>query len=351
MVAAGPSMVRSAQPPAAVGRAKCWRFRCDFAQDKRRGLKRPDMPRRSPATLLALFALLSACASPDDGAPRTAQAECVFGAGDASPLRGATGTVVAGYVNGEPAKLEVSTGLGLTGVLPGSVQAFGLPTDPVRRTGFGAPGSGDVRQNVTVRSLRVGGQDWGGRSLAVRPYFMPDGSPPAFDAMIGADLLRETELELDLPARRVAFHARRGCRPGAPPWAPASSVPMEVQNHGTPFVVARVNGHPVRALIHSGNNATAMTRRLADRLGVARDDAAGRRVRSHGTDPRVSHGQEARVSELAVGQEVLRDFPVVVTADGTGSPEELVLGQDWLRRRKVWLSFGSRRLFLAQAGE
>ena len=32
------------------------------------------------------------------------------------------------------------------------------------------------------------------------------------------------------------------------------------------------------------------------------------------------------MKEIAVGQEVLRDLPVVVTADGTGGPEELVLG-------------------------
>ncbi|CAA9247283.1 MAG: hypothetical protein AVDCRST_MAG08-1919 [uncultured Acetobacteraceae bacterium] len=309
------------------------------------------MPRQPSAILVALFAALSACASPTDGAPRTAQEECVFGAGDVSPLRGSTGMVVAGSVDGQPAMLEVSTGLGLTSVLPGSVQALGLRTDPGRRSGFGAGAGSDVRQNVRVRSLRVGGQDWGDRSVAVRPFFMPDGSPPAFDAMIGANLLRETELELDLPARRVAFHPRRNCRPGPPPWAPASSVPMDVQNHGSPVIVARVNGHAVRALIHSGNNATVMTRRLADQLGLARADAAGRRVRSHGTHPGVSRGQEFRVDELGVGQEALRNVPVVVTADGTGSTEELVLGQDWLRHRKVWLSFGGRRLFLARAGE
>lgn len=240
--------------------------------------------------------------------------------------------------------------LGLSSVLPGSVRSLGLPTDPVRRTGFGAPGSGDVRQNVMVRSLRVGGQDWGGRSLAVRPYFMPDGSPPGFDAMIGADLLRETELEIDLPARRVAFHARRNCRPGAPPWKPAGSVPMDLQAHGSPVVAVRVNGQEARALIQSGNNATVMSRRLAERLGVTRADAAGRQVRSRGTDAGVSRGQEFRVRELSVGEEVLQDLPVVVTADGTGSPHEMVLGQDWLRHRKVWFSFGSRRLFLAPVG-
>jgi predicted aspartyl protease len=284
-------------------------------------------------------------------APRAAQQECVFGTGDASPLRGPAGTVVAGFVNGQPALLEVSTGLGLTSVLPGSVQALGLPTDPVRRTGFAGRAGEPPRQNVVARSLRVGGQDWTDRSLAVRPYFMPDGSPPAFDAMIGANLLRETELEIDLPARRIAFHARRGCRPGAPPWAPAGSVPMDLQNHGAPVVVARVNGHAVRALVHSGNNATTMSRRLADQLGLVRADAAGRRVRSHGTDAAVSRGQEFRVDEIAVGQEVLRNVPMVVTADGTGGPEDLILGRDWLRHRKVWLSFGGRRLFLARAGE
>ncbi len=310
------------------------------------------MTRRSSTPLFALFALLSACASSMEGAaPRTAQEECVFGAGDVSPLRGPAGVVVAGFVNGEPAMLAVSTGLGLTSVLPGSVQALGLLTDPLRQTGFTGRGGDAPRQNVMVRSLRVGGQDWTDRSVAVRPYFMPDGSPPAFDAMIGANLLRETELEVDLPARRVAFHQRRNCRPGAPPWAPASSVPMDLQNHGAPVIVARVNGHAVRALIHSGNNVTVMTRRLADQLDLARADAAGRRVRSHGTDPGVSRGQEFRVNEIAVGQEVLRNVPVVVTADGTGGQEELVLGQDWLRHRKVWLSFGGRRLFLAQVKE
>ncbi|MBD0275031.1 MAG: aspartyl protease family protein [Acetobacteraceae bacterium] len=175
------------------------------------------MPRPTSTTLLFLCAFLSACASPQDVPPRTAQGDCVFGAGDVSPLRGPEGMVAAGSVNGEPAMLEVSTGLGLTSVLPGSVQALGLPTDPVRRSGFAARSGDTVRQNVRVRSLRVGGQDWFNRSVAVRPFFMPDGGPPAFDAMIGADLLRETELELDLPARRVAFHSRRGCRPGAPP--------------------------------------------------------------------------------------------------------------------------------------
>jgi hypothetical protein len=183
--------------------------------------------------------------------------------------------VVAGTVNGEPARLEISTGLGLTSVLPGSVQALGLPTDPVRRSGFGAGPGAAVRQNVTARSLRVGEQDWGDRSLAVRPFYMPDGSPPAFDAMIAADLLRETELEIDLPARRVSFHARRGCRPGAPPWTPASAVPMDPHPQGSPVVPVRVNGQEVRALLQSGNNATVVTERLADRLGLLRPDAAG----------------------------------------------------------------------------
>ena len=115
------------------------------------------MPRRSSTPLFALFAFVSACASPMDGAPRTEQAECAFGSGEVSPLLGSTGMTVAGAVNGQPAVLEVNTGLGLAAVLPGSVQALGLPTDPVRRSGFAGRGGDAPRQNVMVRSLRVGG--------------------------------------------------------------------------------------------------------------------------------------------------------------------------------------------------
>ena len=302
-----------------------------------------------PKPLLAVLAFLSACASSADGTPPSAQRECDFGSGEVAMLRGAAGTVVPASLDGRPVMVELSTGLGLTSVLPGSVPVLGLPTDPFRRTAFARDG-GTVQQNVRARSLRIGAHEWADRSLAVRPFFMPDGSPPAFDAMVGADLLREADLELDLPARRVAFHPRRNCRPVAPPWTPAVSVPMDLQNHGAPVVVARVDGQAVRALIHSGNNTTSMTRAMADRLGLLRTEAMGRRVRGHGTDPTVSRGQEYRVAELAVGQEVLRDVPVVVTPDRIGNTEEMVLGQDWLRRRKVWLSFGSRRVFLAPMG-
>lgn len=119
---------------------------------------------------------------------------------------------------------------------------------------------------------------------------------------------------------------------------------MEVHGFGVPVIAVRVNGQSVRARIQSGNNANTMSEALANRLALS--TPTGRRGSTYGSDPIGQRGREYRLDEMAVGEEVLRDQLVFVTAD-LGRPEEdLVLGQDWLRHRKVWFSFTNRRLFL-----
>ncbi len=298
--------------------------------------------------LLGLVALIGACAAPATGAPRQAQRECVFAETAAMPLQGDGGMRVAATLNGQPLTLEVNTGLGLTSLLPHVAQRFGLPEDPLSQSSYPGPSGPVTRRNVQSRSLRVGDREWSGRSLAVRPFFVAEGRALAFDGVLGADLLRQTELEIDLPTRRVALYRAENCRAGNPPWAPATAVTMEVRGLGVPVITVRVNGHPVRARIQSGNNATSMTEALANRLAL--DRPTGRRARMYGSDPAARRGREYLVDEMVVGEEVLRNAAVIVSADPGGPEEELILGEDWLQRRKVWLSYANRRLFLARAG-
>jgi predicted aspartyl protease len=299
-------------------------------------------------SLLGLVALLGACADPAVGAPRQAQPECVFAETAAIPLRGDAGLRVAATLNGEPLTLEVNTGLGLTSLQPHVVQRLRLPEDPRNQSSHPGPDGPVTRRNVQSRSLRVGEREWSERSLAVRPFFGADGPLQGFDGVLAADLLRQTELEIDLPTRRLALHRAENCRAGNPPWAPAVAVTMEVRGLGVPVITVHVNGQAVRARIQSGNSATTVTEALATRLAL--DRPTGRRARTYGSDPAARRGREYLVDEMVVGEEVLRNQPVVVSADLGGPEEELILGQDWLRHRKVWLSFANRRLFLARPG-
>jgi hypothetical protein len=120
---------------------------------------------------------------------------------------------------------------------------------------------------VLVRSLTIGTRDWGGLSLAVRQMFPPAGETIDFDGMPAANLLRGLEVGIDMPARRAMLFNPQGCRPGTPPWPAATSLPMEMMEHGTPRISVRVEGQVVSARIASGQQQSSMARTLAEKPG------------------------------------------------------------------------------------
>jgi predicted aspartyl protease len=306
------------------------------------------MPRRAPIPLLlGLLALLGACAAPEAPVSRQALQDCVFSDEGLLPLQGGIGATLAAALNGQPLLMELNTGLGLSSLQPEVAQRLNLPDDPRAQSSYrGAGGTTITRQNLLVESLRTGTQDWPLRSIAVRPFYGHGGGRPPFDGVIGAHLLRDAELDLDLSHHRIALYRARGCRAPMPPWPGATPVTLDLGANGVPYVEARVNGQPVRARIHTGNNSTTLSARLAARLGL--DATTGRRGTSYGSSATARAGQEYRLAELAVGGEVLRNQTVMVGADEPGEPDELTLGRDWLEQRRVWLSFPTRRLYLAR---
>ncbi len=296
------------------------------------------------ALTLPLLALLAACAGTAGDAPRGAPPDCVFTEDGLLPLRDASGVVVAAQIDGRALAMELNTGLGLTSLQPEVAERLRLPEDPRAQSSYRGPGGAVIaRRNLLPRSLRVGGQDWTGRSIAQRPFYGSGGGRPGFDGVIGMDLLRDTELDLDLPRRRVALHRARGCRL-VPPWPGAAGAVLELSAAGVPSVSARVNGQMVRARIHTGNNRSVMSERLARQLALS--TPTGQQGRAYGASPDARPTREFRLDELALGQEVLRDQTVVVVPGGA-EEEDLTLGRDWLERRRVWLSFPGRRIFLA----
>ncbi|WP_160000153.1 retroviral-like aspartic protease family protein [Roseomonas sp. 18066] len=292
---------------------------------------------------LASLALLAGCAgaAPPPATARAPQPECVFTDAALVPLLGASGLAVAGSINGEPLRFDVNTGLGITALLPGVANRLGLPADPRRQSSFGDSG-GVAQRNLLARSVAAAGQEWSDRSLAVR-NFRSEGDAP-FDVMLASDLLRETELEFDLPGRRVGLHRRQNCQGGGPGWTPAASLPVVLAEHNVPVVSVRLNGQPVRAALQSGNNRTMLSQRAAERLGLLQHAVRGATTRASGTRAETVRGQEYIIRKFALGGVVLRDFPVVVERDA-GS-EEMVLGHDWMRGQRVWLSYAGRRLFI-----
>jgi len=52
-----------------------------------------------------------------------------------------------------------------------------------------------------------------------------------------------------------------------------------------------------------------------------------------------------RFSQLQIGAETIRDPEIIVT-DVTLNDADLVMGIDFLRPRRIWLSYGSQQIFI-----
>ncbi|MBO0712445.1 MAG: retropepsin-like domain-containing protein, partial [Acetobacteraceae bacterium] len=166
---------------------------------------------------------------------------------------------------------------------------------------------------------------------------------PPVAGLLGADVLAGFDVEIDGPGKRLALH-----EPGAgcvPPW-PSESVPLR-RTGDRLSVTARLDGRPVEALIDTGSLSVVLDIEAALGFGVGRAalarDPGGI---SGGVDMREATYHWHRFASLAVGPVVTRN--PVMTVTGIGEQAPMLLGASWFAPRRVWLSFATRRMFIAR---
>lgn len=308
----------------------------------------PPRPRRlSRRGLLAALAPLAAarCAGPLSG-PLEA---CRFDAGDPVPVAVVNGLpFVAVAVNGTRVAALLDTGAEGTLVAEPLVAALRVPADPQRLsvqsgvTGFTAP-----RPLAVLGRLEVGGQAFRNlRAGVVAPLAMPAPDGHQAQVILGADLLRRHDLDLDLPGRRLTLHPAQPCRLEALPFpGPAYALPMRVTSRGHVLVEVEANGRPAEAILDTGANVVQLTRARARSLGVTEEALAGgprRQVR--GVNNQAREVVVVRLDRLRIGPEEHRGVLATVAEDGPG---EFILGTPWLLGRRIWLSYGQEALRVA----
>jgi len=104
----------------------------------------------------------------------------------------------------------------------------------------------------------------------------------------------------------------------------------------------------IDAFIDTGAQLTVLSTRVTQALGVS--VAALARDRPMTTRGAASEQLSAhlhRFSQLEIGGEILRN-PEVIVADVRLSDADLVLGIDFLRSRRIWLSYASQQIFLSR---
>lgn len=161
--------------------------------------------------------------------------------------------------------------------------------------------------------------------------------------LFGADFLSSYDVDIDLPGHHFAVYDLRGCagvrlRPLDPP---AFEMPFHLDE--TKVVLdLKLNDKPMVAFLDSGATRTLVTRADARRSGVTMEAMTGdRSVHAVGIDANPMETRIHRFGSLEVGDEQIRNFPLAV-----GNIDVSLLGDDFLRFNRVWISYPRQLLFI-----
>lgn len=283
-------------------------------------------------------------------------------AGCAGPLGGACGRqpeaqlpitmrrnipVVTATVNDVPATMILDTGAEHTVLLAPFVDRIRLKRDFRRATMI--RGIGSAMASAVARPDAIGlGPETINRPFVIVGSFstgdLPGGS---IDGLLGADILAAYDVDVDIPGGRLALYPT--CANPVPPWQqPYVALPGRLLR-GRFFIPLVLDGVTIPVAIDTGAEYSLVSVRAAQAAGVS-PEALSRDPPAYLTvvGPDAVTARVHRFREIRVGPDRFVD-PVLPVLPATGNPIDGILGMNYLRHHRVWLSYAGGQVFLAAA--
>lgn len=311
---------------------------------------------RAPTLLLvmvtAALALPAGAAHADDAKP----ARCQYVQIGTLPLRyTGPGQVpsVDGDIDGTPARMLIDTGADSVYLTRTAAQRRALVLYPTRAQVSGVGGRSRIL-STRVKSLSIGPLSGG-----VRPeltVIADTASAPDYDAIVGSSFLLQTDLELDLDAKRLRFFQPRDCDHAVFNIWKEDTVSLPFARSArdgsdNPHVTVSVNGVELDAMIDSGAHRSVLTQDAAARLGILVTSPGVVRMRDAGGVGSASMALwRTPIKTVQIGGEIIKDTELAIIALHENAPAELILGQDFLRAHRVLFAMDQRKLYVAYHG-
>jgi hypothetical protein len=173
--------------------------------------------------------------------------------------------------------------------------------------------------------------------------------PGAPSGALGADLLAHFEVELDFPAHVLTlYQLPKGCTQLALPWfGPYDTTPADYDPHLEALhVPVEVDGQRFSALIDTGSSLASISRTALQRIGIDTGDLANDPGSiTHGAKGAGIETHQHRFGRIRIGGTVFRNAHLFVEDATYLTGTDILLGMNFLRWRKVWISYSTRQLF------
>jgi predicted aspartyl protease/Tfp pilus assembly protein PilF len=264
--------------------------------------------------------------------------------------------MVAVTFNGRPAKMILDTGAYWSGITPSA--AAGLKTKSLAYIGAVGAGGGTMRTAAVVPELQIGRLKFVGADFFV--FARDDANDPELVGNIGANILKNYDVEIDYPGRKVRIYLQDHCPGRVVSWTyqDLAKIPFKLNKVGHISLPVTLDGHDYRALLDTGATATYLDKRIADGdfgLTAETGKAIGTSDTLDGKDlPTFYH----RFGLLDLGGLQFRNTPLAFSTDQTeggaaGWEQErmpsVTLGMHQLRALHFYIAYGEKMIYASVA--
>jgi hypothetical protein len=178
-----------------------------------------------------------------------------------------------------------------------------------------------------------------------RPERENDASAPV--GIVGTDLLSRFDVELDFPNHRMTLYRVSSCAGNFIPWSGHYDTFMaSITAHKAFVIPVFLNGKPVRAVVDTGSNESSLSLDGARAAGVDAQTLASEPGDTFfGSKGNVVTAHRHVFQTMGVGAGTFRNARISVQ-DASWLDTDMLLGMDFLRWRKLWLSYSTNQVFI-----
>ena len=254
-------------------------------------------------------------------------------------------------VNGHATIMTLDTGGQKSMIFEAAVTRLGLVRDARFNTPLIGIAGGSAHSDASIDSMSIGDEPISVNRLSVNTF----GSSPTIDGLLGLDILRDYDLDIDPPKHTLTLYRVRRCEQADPPWdEPATRIAATSTLTNWLKIPFEIDGIEGTAVVDTGNTTTMITPRMMRRLGLTEAAMANdRALKIHVPAAEDAQVRVHRFQTMRIGPVTAQNASILVLPKeppalgdsrnfGDGS-----IGLDFLASRRTWFSIRTGRLYFA----